>query len=102
MLQGYAGRHGERAAVESERQIEHDNKLGRFDFERKLAALLVHSRGTGRYHRHQLHTQPGRASTAFGIPIHDPAAFPFMWVNGIGSEIGIAVRWFAPARRHWT
>jgi hypothetical protein len=23
------------------------------------------------------------ASTAFGIPIHDPAAFPFMWVKGI-------------------
>jgi hypothetical protein len=23
------------------------------------------------------------ASTAFGIPIHDPAAFPFMWTKGI-------------------
>src|ERR1700688_1441427 len=23
------------------------------------------------------------ASTAYGIPIHDPAAFPFMWVKGI-------------------
>jgi hypothetical protein len=23
------------------------------------------------------------ASTGFGIPIHDPAAFPFMWVKGI-------------------
>jgi hypothetical protein len=26
---------------------------------------------------------PVGASTAFGIPIHDPAAFPFMWVKGI-------------------
>ena len=23
------------------------------------------------------------ASTAFGIPIHAPAAFPFMWIKGI-------------------
>src|SRR5262245_59074558 len=26
---------------------------------------------------------PVGASTAFGIPMHDPAAFPFMWVKGI-------------------
>jgi hypothetical protein len=26
---------------------------------------------------------PVWASTGFGIPIHDPAAFPFMWVKGI-------------------
>jgi Domain of unknown function (DUF4267) len=26
---------------------------------------------------------PIGASTAYGIPIHDPAAFPFMWVKGI-------------------
>ena len=26
---------------------------------------------------------PVGASTAFGIPIHDPTAFPFMWIKGI-------------------
>lgn len=26
---------------------------------------------------------PVGASTAYGIPIHDPAAFPFMWGKGI-------------------
>jgi len=26
---------------------------------------------------------PVGASTAYGIPIHDPAAFPFMWITGI-------------------
>ena len=26
---------------------------------------------------------PVGASTGFGIPIHDPAAFPFMWTKGI-------------------
>ena len=26
---------------------------------------------------------PVGASTAYGIPIHDPAAFPFMWIKGI-------------------
>jgi hypothetical protein len=26
---------------------------------------------------------PVGASTAFGIPIHDPAAFPYMWTKGI-------------------
>src|SRR6187455_384534 len=26
---------------------------------------------------------PVGASTAFGIPIHDPAAFPFLWVKGV-------------------
>ncbi len=26
---------------------------------------------------------PEGASTGFGIPIHDPAAFPFMWIKGI-------------------
>ena len=25
---------------------------------------------------------PVGASAAFGIPIHDPAAFPFMWIKG--------------------
>jgi len=26
---------------------------------------------------------PVGASTGYGIPIHDPAAFPFMWITGI-------------------
>lgn len=26
---------------------------------------------------------PVGASAGFGIPIHDPAAFPFMWIKGI-------------------
>lgn len=26
---------------------------------------------------------PAGASAAYGIPIHDPAAFPFMWIKGI-------------------
>ena len=26
---------------------------------------------------------PVGASTAYGVPIHDPAAFPFLWVKGI-------------------
>ena len=26
---------------------------------------------------------PVGASTAYGIPVHDPAAFPFMWIKGI-------------------
>ena len=26
---------------------------------------------------------PVGASTGFGIPIHDPAAFPYMWIKGI-------------------
>ena len=26
---------------------------------------------------------PDGASTGYGIPIHDPAAFPFMWIKGI-------------------
>ena len=26
---------------------------------------------------------PPGASTGYGIPIHDPAAFPFMWIKGI-------------------
>jgi hypothetical protein len=26
---------------------------------------------------------PVGASTAYGIPMHDPAAFPFLWVKGI-------------------
>ena len=26
---------------------------------------------------------PIGASTAYGIPIHDPSSFPFMWVKGI-------------------
>jgi hypothetical protein len=26
---------------------------------------------------------PVVASTGFGIPIHDPSAFPFMWIKGI-------------------
>ena len=36
---------------------------------------------------------PVGASTAFGIPIHDPAAFPFMWVKGIRDIFsGLVVR----------
>ena len=26
---------------------------------------------------------PVAASTGYGIPMHDPAAFPFMWIKGI-------------------
>jgi len=26
---------------------------------------------------------PVGASTAYGIPMHDPATFPFMWIKGI-------------------
>ncbi len=26
---------------------------------------------------------PEGASTGYGIPIHDPSAFPFMWIKGI-------------------
>ena len=26
---------------------------------------------------------PVGASAAYGVPIHDPAAFPFMWIKGI-------------------
>lgn len=26
---------------------------------------------------------PVGASTGYGIPMHDPAAFPFMWIKGI-------------------
>src|SRR6266853_6334218 len=26
---------------------------------------------------------PVGAATGYGIPIHDPAAFPFMWIKGI-------------------
>jgi hypothetical protein len=26
---------------------------------------------------------PVGASTAYGIPIHDPAAFPYMWIKGV-------------------
>lgn len=26
---------------------------------------------------------PSGAAAAYGIPIHDPAAFPFMWIKGI-------------------
>lgn len=26
---------------------------------------------------------PAGASTGYGIPMHDPAAFPFMWIKGI-------------------
>ena len=26
---------------------------------------------------------PVGASTAYGIPIHDPTAFPFMWIKGV-------------------
>ena len=26
---------------------------------------------------------PAGASAAYGVPIHDPAAFPFMWIKGI-------------------
>jgi Domain of unknown function (DUF4267) len=46
---------------------------------------LVHARSAGGDHRnrHQLHTQPGWGLNGYGIPIHDPAAFPFMWIKGI-------------------
>jgi hypothetical protein len=38
---------------------------------------------------------PVGASTGFGIPIHDPAAFPFMWVKGIRDIFsGLAVLTF--------
>jgi hypothetical protein len=26
---------------------------------------------------------PVGASTGYGIPVHDPAVFPFMWIKGI-------------------
>jgi hypothetical protein len=64
---------------------EHGNQLKQFDFEQEFTALLVYSRDTGsdNRNRRQLHTQPGWGLTAYSIPIHDPAAFPFMWVKGI-------------------
>ena len=38
---------------------------------------------------------PVGASTAYGIPIHDPAAFPFMWGKGIRDIFsGLVVLWF--------
>jgi hypothetical protein len=38
---------------------------------------------------------PVGASTAYGIPIHDPAAFPFMWVKGIRDIFsGLVILWF--------
>ena len=38
---------------------------------------------------------PVGASTAYGIPIHDPAAFPFMWIKGIRDIFaGLAVLTF--------
>jgi hypothetical protein len=38
---------------------------------------------------------PVGASTGFGIPIHDPAAFPFMWIKGIRDIFsGLVVLWF--------
>ena len=38
---------------------------------------------------------PVGASTAYGIPIHDPAAFPFMWAKGIRDIFsGLVVLWF--------
>jgi hypothetical protein len=38
---------------------------------------------------------PVGASTAYGIPIHNPAAFPFMWVKGIRDIFsGLAVLTF--------
>jgi hypothetical protein len=38
---------------------------------------------------------PAGASAAYGIPIHDPAAFPFMWVKGIRDIFsGLAVLTF--------
>jgi len=38
---------------------------------------------------------PVGASAGFGIPIHDPAAFPFMWIKGIRDIFaGVAVLTF--------
>ena len=38
---------------------------------------------------------PVGATTGYGIPIHDPAAFPFMWVKGIRDIFsGLVVPWF--------
>jgi hypothetical protein len=36
-------------------------------------------------HRNRINfiLNPVGASAGFGIPIHDPAAFPFMWIKGI-------------------
>ncbi|KAG4414735.1 hypothetical protein IFR04_012122 [Cadophora malorum] len=37
---------------------------------------------------------PIGASTGFGIPTHDPAAFPFMWIKGIRDIFsGLVVLW---------
>ena len=38
---------------------------------------------------------PVGASTAYGIPIHDPAVFPFMWIKGIRDIFsGLVILWF--------
>jgi Domain of unknown function (DUF4267) len=38
---------------------------------------------------------PVGASTGYGIPIHDPAAFPFMWIKGIRDVVtGVIVLMF--------
>jgi hypothetical protein len=37
---------------------------------------------------------PVGASTGYGIPIHDPAVFPFMWIKGIRDIFsGLVVLW---------
>jgi len=37
---------------------------------------------------------PVGASTGYGIPIHDPAIFPFMWIKGIRDIFsGVVVLW---------
>ncbi|KAH7419593.1 hypothetical protein BKA64DRAFT_21373 [Cadophora sp. MPI-SDFR-AT-0126] len=37
---------------------------------------------------------PVGASTGFGIPIYDPASFPFMWIKGIRDIFsGLVVLW---------
>ena len=38
---------------------------------------------------------PVGASTAYGIPMHDRAAFPFLWVKGIRDIFsGVVILWF--------
>jgi hypothetical protein len=48
----------------------------------ELTAVLVRSLGVIPVGINFL-LNPVGASTAFGIPIHDPAAFPYMWTKGI-------------------
>ena len=47
---------------------------------------------------------PVGASTGYGIPIHDPAAFPFMWVKGIRDIFAglVVLRFLWRGDRHTT